>query len=73
MYNMFNSFHSPIKYTSVTFSFQFHTASGRYIGKIYKSAPIFSQNHTSQLAIYRPQSKFKFPPSYHPNLPFKHI
>ena len=39
MYNMFNPLHSLIKYTYVTFMFQFHTASGRYIGKISKSAP----------------------------------
>ena len=65
---MFNPLHSLIKYTYVTFIFQFHTASGRYIGKISKSAPIFIQNHTFQLAIYGPQLKFQFPPSCHLNL-----
>ena len=68
MCNMFNPSHSLIKYTYVTFIFQFHTASGRYIGKISKSAPIFGQNHTFQLAIYGPKLKFQFPPSFHSNL-----
>ena len=57
MYNMFNPFHSLIKYTCHTF-FQFHTASGRYIGEISKLAPSFIQNHTFQSAIYGPQLKF---------------
>ena len=43
MYNMFNPSHSLIKYTYITFIFQFHTASGRYIGEISKSTPIFGQ------------------------------
>ena len=40
MYNMFNPLHSLVKYTYVTFIFSFTPASGRYIGKISKSAPI---------------------------------
>ena len=55
---MFNLLHPLIKYTYVTFMFQFHTASGRYIGKFSKLAPIFGQNHTFQLAIYGLQLKF---------------
>ena len=40
MCNMFNPLHPLIKCTYVTFMFQFHTASGRYIGEISKLAPI---------------------------------
>ena len=39
MYNMFNSLHSLVKYTYVTFIFSFIPASGRYIGEISKLAP----------------------------------
>ena len=68
MYNMFHPLHSLIKYTYVTFIFSFTPASGRYIGEISKSAPTSVKIILFQLAIYGPQSKFWFPPSFHSNL-----